>query len=151
LHSEFIYYIVTIVSAPKDKTEMGKLFKAYANLSADFKAELGETKDKFISDLERGEICVYGEYELEGISSGISIYSDKIVEGEMLITVEGNMCHVVLSGKVEQEFDPEYFQDFIDFLKSDSLNVCTEYLNDSDLNEYPIIGSQPTVIGILSA
>jgi hypothetical protein len=94
---------------------------------------------------------VYGEYELEGISSGISIYSDKIVEGEMLITVEGNMCHVVLSGKVEQEFDPEYFQDFIDFLKSDSLNVCTEYLNDSDLNEYPIIGSQPTVIGILSA
>ena len=93
---------------------MGKLFKAYVNLSADVKAERVETKDKFISDLERGEICVYGEYELGGISSDISIYSDKIVEGEMLITIESDMCHVVLSGKVEQEFDPEYFQDFIE-------------------------------------
>ena len=130
---------------------MGKLFKAVINLKADFKAELGETKEKFQIDLERGELCLDGSYELGGISSDSAIYAEKVVDGEMSITPEDNQFHVNLSGKVEVEFDPQYFQDFIDFLQTDSLEVFSEHLYDGDLNYYPIVGATPLLIGTLSA
>lgn len=130
---------------------MGKLFKAVINLSADFKAELGETKEKFQTDLERGELCLSGSYELEGICSDVAIYADKVVDGKMSIKPEDKQFHVSLSGRVEIEFDPEYDQDFIDFLQTGSLEVCSEHLYDGDLNYYPIVGETPLMIGTLSA
>jgi hypothetical protein len=107
----------------------------------------------FKKDLDRSELNLSAEMELNNISYSISIYSDHVLDGQLKFDLNGNICTVSLAGRVTKEFDNQNDGDLIAAVTSGEKVIARVLsVTDSRPTDYYIDGNEEKFLdlGVLS-